>query len=326
MEWLHRFLRRFIFYRYLIECTKYIAFPGFKPLSMYTVAVFFFGEIKQGTLVNKASSLAYNFMLALFPATIFLFTLIPYIPIRHFQDNLLNIMGQIMPTDAYVALKSTIIDVVKNQNAKLFSFGFLTTLFFATNGVDRLMQAFNKSSLIKESRSYFRRRWVALVLTVVISLSMLVAVGIMIAGHKILISLMHQFHSTAHGWLVAIAVLKWFIVVIIFFVTVSLLYRYGPAHKQRWNFLSPGSVLATGLAVLTSAGFTFYINNFASYNKIYGSIGTLIVVMIWLYLNSLIILIGFELNASVELSKRSIKIVKPKFNSFRTHKPEKASH
>ncbi|MDB5144259.1 MAG: YihY/virulence factor BrkB family protein [Mucilaginibacter sp.] len=325
MEWLHRFLRRFTFYRYLIECTKYIAFPGFRPMSLYTVAVFFFGEIKQGTLANKASSLAYNFMLALFPATIFLFTLIPYIPIRHFQDNLLTILGQILPNDAYAALKSTIIEIVKTQNAKLFSFGFLTALFFATNGVSRLMQAFNKSSLINESRSYLKRRWVALVLTVVISIAMLVAVSIMIAGHRLLIFLQHHFYSKAQGWFIAIALLKWIIVIVIFFVTVSLLYRYGPAHKQRWKFLSPGSVLATGLAVLTSLGFTYYINNFASYNKIYGSIGTLIVMMIWLYLNSLIILIGFELNASVELGKRSIKIVKPKFNSFRSHKPEQVS-
>ncbi|HEY4194063.1 MAG TPA: YihY/virulence factor BrkB family protein [Mucilaginibacter sp.] len=325
MEWLHRFLRRFTFYRYLIECTKYIAFPGFKPMSLYTVAVFFFGEIKQGTLANKASSLAYNFMLALFPATIFLFTLIPYIPIRHFQDNLLTILGQILPNDAYIALKSTIIDIVKTQNAKLFSFGFLTALFFATNGVSRLMQDFNKSSLINESRSYLKRRWVALVLTVVISMSMLVAVSIMIAGHRLLIFLQHHFYSKAQGWFIAIALLKWIIVIIIFFVTVSLLYRYGPAHKQKWKFLSPGSILATSLAVITSLGFTYYINNFASYNKIYGSIGTLIVMMIWLYLNSLIILIGFELNASVELGKRSIKIVKPKFNSFRSHKPEQVS-
>jgi membrane protein len=325
MEWLHRFLRRFTFYRYLIECTKYIAFPGFRPLSLYTVAVFFFGEIKQGTLANKASSLAYNFMLALFPATIFLFTLIPYIPIRHFQDNLLTILAQILPNDAYIALKSTIIEIVKTQNAKLFSFGFLTALFFATNGVSRLMQDFNKSSLINESRSYLKRRWVALVLTVVISIAMLVAVSIMIAGHRLLIFLQHHFYSNAQGWFIAIALLKWVIVIVIFFVTVSLLYRYGPAHKQKWKFLSPGSILATSLAVVTSLGFTYYINNFASYNKIYGSIGTLIVMMIWLYLNSLIILIGFELNASVELGKRSIKIVKPKFNSFRSHKPEHAS-
>jgi len=322
MEWLHRFFLRFKFYQYLIDWTKYVILPGFRPLPLYTVAVFFFNELKQGTLANKASSLAYNFMLALFPATIFLFTLIPYIPVKHFQDNLLSIMGQIMPTDAYIALKSTITDVVKNQNGKLFSFGFLTTLFFATNGVDRLMQAFNKSSLIKETRSYFRRRWVALVLTVVISFSLLIAVVIMIVGHKILYFLQNQFDSKAGGWFLVIALLRWIIVIVIFFVTVSLLYRYGPAHKQRWKFLSPGSILATGLAVLTSLGFTYYINNFSSYNKIYGSIGTLIVVMIWLYLNSLIILIGFELNASIELSKRSIKIVKPRFNSFRSNKSE----
>src|SRR5437879_10789731 len=97
MKWLHRFLRRFILYRYLIECTKYITFPGFRPLSLYTVAVFFFNELERGTLANKASSLAYNFMLAIFPATIFLFTLIPYIPIKHFQDQLLTLLAQIMP-------------------------------------------------------------------------------------------------------------------------------------------------------------------------------------------------------------------------------------
>src|ERR1700755_1492609 len=159
MEWLHRFLRRFTFYRYLIECTKYIAFPGFKPMSLYTVAVFFFGEIKQGTLANKASSLAYNFMLAIFPATIFLFTLIPYIPIRHFQDQLLNVLAEVMPNNAFAALQSTIVDIIKNQNGKLFSFGFLSTLFFATNGVNKLMQAFNKSSLILETRTYLHRRW-----------------------------------------------------------------------------------------------------------------------------------------------------------------------
>lgn len=296
-------------------------FPGFRPLSLYTVAFFFFNEIKQGVLLNKASSLAYNFMLALFPATIFLFTLIPYIPIRHFQENLLNLLSQIMPHDAYNVFKSTIIDIVSKQNGRLFSFGFLTTLFFATNGVNRLMQAFNKSSLQNETRTYLRRRWVALVLTVVISVSLLVAVAIMIAGHKILIFLQHQFDSKAQAWYIVIALLRWLIVIVIFFVTVSLLYRYGPAHKQRWKFLSPGSILATALAVFTSLGFTFYINNFSSYNKLYGSIGTLIVIMIWLYLNSLIILIGFELNASIELSKRSIKIVKPKFNTFRTPKP-----
>ncbi len=322
MEWLHQFLLRFRFYQYIIEWTKFIVFPGFKPISLYTVAAFFFDEIKQGTLANKASSLAYNFMLAIFPATIFLFTLIPYIPIKHFQDQLLTIMAQIMPDNAFKALQTTITDIIKNQNGKLFSFGFLTTLFFATNGVSTLMEAFNKSSLIEETRSYLHKRWVALVLTVVISFSLLIAVAIMIVGHKILIFMQTELGGKAHAWFLVIALLRWIIVIVIFFVTVSLLYRYGPAHKQRWKFFSPGAILATSLAIVTSLGFTYYINNFSSYNKIYGSIGTLIVVMIWLYLNSLIILLGFELNASIELSKRSIKIVKPRFNSFRSPKTE----
>jgi len=322
MNWFHRLLRRFLPYRYLVECTKYIGFPGFKPISLYTVLVFFFEELNTGTVTNKASSLAYNFMLALFPATIFLFTLIPYIPIHDFQDNLIKLMGQVMPQNAYRAFQDTITEIVKKKSGGLFSFGFLATMFFATNGVARLMQAFNKSSLQDETRSYLKRRWVALVLTVVISLSLLIAVAIMIVGHNILTFLQHQFNSKASAWYMIIALFRWIVVIVIFFVTVSLLYRYGPAHKQRWNFLSPGSIFATSLAVLTSLGFTFYINNFSHYNQLYGSIGTLIVVMIWLYLNSLIILLGYELNASIELSKRTIKIVKPKFNSFKSQTSE----
>jgi len=103
-------------------------------------------------------------------------------------------------------------------------------------------------------------------------------------------------------------------------VTVSILYRYGPAHKKRWKFINPGSILATGLAILTSLGFSYYINNFSSYNKVYGSIGTLIVVMIWMYLNSLILLIGFELNASIEAFQTQYPDRKTRFNSFRAKK------
>jgi len=320
MKWLHRFLRRFIVYRYLVECTKYVVFPGFSPISLYTVLVFFLTELDNGAILNKASSLAYNFMLALFPATIFLFALIPYVPINHFQKDLLSLLQQIIPRDAFDTFYDTIVDVVMKKNVGLFSFGFVTALFFATNGVAGLMNAFNKSSLIDETRGYFQRRWIALVLTLVISLSFLLAVVLMITGHKILAFLQSHIASSAHAWIYIIAFLRWVIVILVFFVTVSLLYRYGPAHKQRWKFLSPGAILATCLAVLTSLGFSYYINSFSSYN-IYGSIGIFIVLMIWLYLNSLIILIGFELNASIELSKRSIKIVKPKFNSFRTHPP-----
>ncbi|GAA4309769.1 YihY/virulence factor BrkB family protein [Mucilaginibacter gynuensis] len=317
MKWLHRFLSKFKFYQYFIDWTKTVIIPGFRPLPLYTVVVFFILELQERSLGNRASSLAYSFMLAVFPAIIFLFTLIAYIPVDGFQKQFLSLVMLILPHDAYMAFRHTIDDIVKNQNGKLLSLGFISALYFATNGISNLMRAFNKSSLILETRTWLKRRWIALLLTVVISFAMLLAIVIMMAGQTVISFLQDHIYSKSHFWVYVIALSRWIIVVVIFFVALSILYRYGPAHKQKWKFINPGSVLATFLAVLTSIGFTYYINNFSSYNKVYGSIGTLIVVMLWMYINSLVILIGFELNASVDLSKRNIKIEKPRFNSFR---------
>ncbi|MBE9585929.1 YihY/virulence factor BrkB family protein [Mucilaginibacter sp. JRF] len=325
MEWLHNFLFRFAFYRRFIDWTKTLIIPGFRPLPLYTVVVFFILEIKQGALGNRASSLAYSFMLAIFPALIFLVSLIPFIPLiipyipeYKFQRELLSIFKLILPDDAFQAFKVTLVDLVKNRNGKLLSFGFFSALYFATNGISNLMRAFNKSSLQLETRSWLKRRWTAILLTLVLSFAMFFAIILMIAGQSFISFLQEHIYSKSNFWSYVIAFSRWIVIVIIFFVTLGVLYRYGPAHKQRWKFINPGSVLATFLGLLISIGFAYYINNFSAYNKVYGSIGTLIVVMIWMYLNSLVVLIGFELNASVDLSKRNIKISKPLFNTFRT--------
>jgi membrane protein len=322
MKWAHRFLLHFKFYQYITDWAKTVYIPGFRPLPLYTVVVFFILEIQKTSLANRAAALAYNFMLALFPAIIFLFTLIAYIPIKGFQKSLLDLFALIMPVNAYNAFHDTIFDIIARQNGKLLSIGFLTALYFATNGVSNLMQAFNKSSLILETRTWLKRRFIALVLTIVISLALLVAIVIMIAGQSVIRFIKHELNSDAEFWFWLIAFSRWLIILVIFFTSICILYRYGPSNKQKWKFINPGSILATSLAVLTSIGFTYYTNNFSSYNTVYGAIGTLIVVMIYMYLNSMILLIGFELNASVDLSKRTIRIVKPRFNTFRTKKSD----
>ncbi|RKD16057.1 ribonuclease BN [Pelobium manganitolerans] len=319
MQWLHQFLLKFKFYQTFIGWTKVIVLPGFGSLPLYTVAVFFFQEIQKDSLVNKASSLAYNFMMALFPSIIFLFTLIPYIPISNFQNQLMALIALLLPENAYLAFESTLEDIVKNQNGKLLSLGFVLALFFATNGISTLMQAFNKSSLIIETRTWIKQRFVALTLTLLTAFSIILGVAVMVIGEFVITFIRNELHLKEGAfWIYLIMISRWVIIIIVYFITTSLLYRYGPANSKKWHLFSAGSCLATILAVLTSWGFTFYINNFGSYNKLYGSIGTLLVVMIWLYLNSLILLIGFELNASLDLSKRSIKLVKaPKKNTFR---------
>lgn len=323
MRWLHKILKKFPPYRHFIEWTKVIVLPGFGSLPIYTIATFFFQEISKDSLINKASSLAYNFMLAIFPGIIFLFTLIPYIPIKNFQDQLMSLLELILPQNAFLAVESTLVEIIKHQNGGLLSFGFITALYFSTNGVANLMAAFNKSSLIIETRTWLKRRLVALNLTLLIALALVFGLIIITLGEFLYLWLQHLLHFKGVFWKFLLDAGRWIILVAVYFVTISILYRYGPANTKKWRFFSAGSWLATILAILTFWGFGYYINNFGAYNKVYGSIGTLIVIMIWLYLNSLIILVGFELNASIDLSKKSIKIVKPVFNSFREPVMEK---
>lgn len=319
MNWLHKHLLKFKPYSLLIEWTKVCVLPGFSPLPIYTVATFFFREVGKDTLINKASSLAYNFMLAIFPGIIFLFTLIPYIPKRiGFQEQLMSLLALVLPNNAFLAFEATINDIVNIQNGSLLSIGFFLSLFFATNGVHNLMIAFNKSSLIVETRTLLKRRLIALILTIVLVVSMILCIAAMALGEITINYLKKEMDYEGNLTIYAIQLTRWALLGILYFINVSILYRYGPAHAKKWKFFSAGSWLATILAFLTIWGFSFYINNFSAYNKLYGSIGTLMVVMIWLYLNSLILLIGFELNASVDLSKRSVKIIRPNFNLFKS--------
>lgn len=320
MKKLHNRLLLLKPYDNLVEWSKTAILPGFGKLPLYTVATFFFQEISRESILNKASSLSYNFMLAIFPGIIFLFTLIPYIPVENFQEKLLDFFEIVMPTDAFSAVKSTLEDIVKNQNGGLLSFGFLLATFFATNGMTNLMMAFNKASLTRENRKWIIRRAIALTLSIAIITALALGIGVFTAVGVIINYLKNSIdYDIAWFWTFLLKISRWCILFLIYFLTVGLVYKYGPSSSKHWKIFSPGAMLATILAILTFSGFAFYINNFNAYNKLYGSIGTIIVIMIWMYLNSLIILIGFELNTSITLSKQSIKIVKRKsHNQFKS--------
>ncbi len=320
MKKVHQTLLHLKPYDQLIEWSKSATLPGFGKLPLYTVLLFFFQEIARESILNKASSLAYNFMLAIFPGIIFLFTLIPYIPVANFQEQLMDLIQLALPDNAYEVLENTLKDIIIRQNGGLLSVGFILCTFFATNGMTTLMMTFNKSSLAKESRTWFQRRFVALLLSFSIVLAL--AIGIFLyTGSNVLINYLktHIDYDLSWFWSFLIKTAQWIILFSIYFFTVSLIYKFGPTSSRRWKLFTPGASLATLLAMLSFSLFTFYINNFGAYNKLYGSIGTLIVVMIWMYMNALILIIGYELNASIALSKQSIKIVKPRvYNSFKS--------
>lgn len=270
-------------YDNLVEWSKSAIIPGFGNLPLYTVASFFFQEITRESILNKASSLAYNFMLAMFPGIIFLFTLIPYIPVENFQEKLLGFLEIVIPANAFSAFQTTLEDIIKNQNGGLLSFGFLLATFFATNGMTNLMMAFNKSSLTRENRKWLKRRTIALALSFAIIIALALGIGIFtMVGISINYLKDNIDYDLAWFWGLLLKLSRWIILFLIYFLTVGMVYKYGPSSAKYWRIFSPGAMLATILAILTFSGFAFYINNFNAYNKLYGSIGTIIVVMIWM--------------------------------------------
>ena len=303
----------------IVEWSKTAILPGFNKLPLYNVVDFFFQEINRESILNKASSLSYNFMLAIFPSIIFLFTLIPYIPIANFQQNLLDFMAIVIPSEAFIVVQSTLEDIINNQNSGLLSFGFILATFFATNGMTSLMKVFNKASLTKENRTWLQSRLTALGLSfgVVIALSLGFTI-FTFTGFVINYLKEHIIVDLSWFWTFIIKLARWIILFAIYFFTVSILYKFAPSVSKRWKLINPGATLATILAILTLSAFVYYINNFNTYNRLYGSIGTMIVIMIWMYLNSLILIIGFELNASITLSKQRFKPIKIKnTNTFK---------
>ncbi len=291
--------------------SKKIVLPGFDGLPLYDVASFFFKGIQEGAITTRASSLAFKFFLALFPAIIFFFTLIPYIPVSGFQDILMSLIQQIIPDKTYEVTKSTIEDIIKHQHNGMLSIGFIMALYFSTNGVFSIIEAFNQTFHAIETRSNFKQRVVSVFLVLIITLMIIIAISLSITEQTVLKYILHKGILKSHLIYNLIRVGNWLIMLALCFFTISFLYFMAPAKKVRFRFISAGSTLATLLIIATSLCFNIYINSFSKYNALYGSIGTLIILLMWFYINSLILLIGFELNASISNAKKN-RIVQKK--------------
>ena len=285
---------------YFIRLAKRLVIPGFDGLPLYNVAEFFVRGVTKSSITMRASAISFSMFMALFPAVIFLFTLIAYIPVNNFQQTLLDSILNLMPDNTYEAIRMTIEDIVKRQRGSLLSVGFFLAMIFSTNGVMSLMSAFNSTYHAIETRKLVWQYIISFFLVIVLALTVITAVSLIMFGSDLLRVLVG--HLTDNKTLIfnILYVAKWFLIVLTLFLVISLIFYIAPAKKTRFRFVSAGSTLTTALFVLTSVGFNFYINNFSQYNKLYGSIGTLLIIMLWIYINALVLLIGFELNASIK--------------------------
>ena len=277
-----------------------VSFPGFDGMPLYDVLLFFWRSIVEGSITTRASAIAFSFFLALFPAVIFFFTLIPHIKIPNFQDELFLLIQNLLPEDIFSVVDETIQDIITNkERGGLLSLGFFMALIFSTNGLASMMSAFDASLHSFQRRTWLGQRLIAVLLLFIISILLTITIALIVGGQMTINYLANNDLLRDNFIYYLLTFGKWIVVISLLFFTYSFFYYFAPAKKTRWRFISAGGTLATALSIPTIVGFGYYITNFGQYNKLYGSIGTLLAVLLLFYLMSLILLIGFELNASI---------------------------
>lgn len=291
---------------WVVAFGKKIKIPGLEGMSLYDVLEMYVIGIVKGALTTRAGGIAYSFFMAIFPFLLFILTLIPYIPIDGFQEGLFSLIQEILPPKTFEAADGVLKDILNNQYGGLLSFGFLVSIFLMTNGVNAIFGGFEYSYHVKEVRSVVKAYIISLGVSLLMSLFLIVTV-VLIIMYQIALSKIGEY-----GWfdlndLDLFYYGRGFLFLLMIFTIVSLLFRYGTKQGKEVKFFSAGAVLTTVVSMFTFYLFGIYVVKFAQYNQLYGSIGTLLILMLFVWLNAIILLLGFELNASLYRLKRKNK-------------------
>ncbi len=294
----------------LVRIGKKIKIPGLEGMSLYDVLEMYIIGIVRGALTTRASGISFSFFMAIFPFMLFILTLIPYIPIEGFQEGLMALISEILPPKTFSAVELVLSDIVNNQYGGLLSFGFLFSIFLMTNGVNAIFGGFEYSYhiKIKEMRNVLKAYFISLAVSLVMSIFLVATVALTIFFGIGLAKLKER------GWLENdifwLQIGRGFLFVGMVFTTVSMLFYYGTKQGKESPFFSAGTIFTTMLSILTFYLFSFYVTEFSKYNELYGSIGTLLILMLFIWLNSIILLLGFELNATINCLKRENKVLR----------------
>lgn len=286
---------------------KKIDIPGGAGISLYTLAHHFRSGVFSSRLTFKASAISFMLFVAIFPGVIFLFTIIPYIPVDNFQSILMTLLQDLLPDDIFPLVERTILDILNIKHSGLLSIGFIMALYFSSSGFSSLISSFDQSINVTETRKGYQQRLISILLMLITTVIIIVLISMMAIGHDTLEWLNRKGYMQIHGTYNYLFVVRWFVLATIIYLTISIIYYVAPARRAGFRFFSLGSLLATLFLILIAWGFGFFIKYFSSHNALYGSIGTLLLLLLYIYYNAITLLVGFELNASILVAMKNKK-------------------
>ena len=291
-----------------VNWSKAKSLTGFQGVSLHAVARFLYAEIFMNPLMmTRANSIAFSFFMSLFPAFLVLFSLIPFaigvLPIE--KSQILKLIqdgiGEIMPNDTGDMLYKEISKFLKTKRSDFLSVGFVLSIFFSSNGLMALMSSFEKNYPVFRRRKPLEKRLRAIAMTFMLGGLLVISTVLVILGNQIF-SWIFKFLKLSTFTATILIFVKWLTVVASIYMGIALIYRFGMATRRQLHLFSPGALTATVLSLLSSVVFSFYVDNFGNYNKVYGSFVAGIVLLLWLQLNAIILIIGFELNAAIAVN------------------------
>jgi len=295
----------------IIHWLKGIILPGFEGVSLFDSMNFFRKQIFSNRFNGRANAVSFSFLMALPPLLLFFFTLIPYLPLP--EEKLIKMINEMLILIApgqkmQQSISKIIRDFITHKKTVLLSFSVLLTMFYSSNGIMGLMNSFEKQLPGFRIRNPFKQRGIAILLTLLLIFAIILTLSFMIFQAWVASGLGINFLKN----LKVIKLIAYTLIVFVCFITVSFTYKYGVATESKWKLFSPGAIIATFLIIILTILFFYAVNNLVNYDKIYGSIGTLIIFLVWINFMAQILLIGFELNASIIVHRKGKPLIPSK--------------
>lgn len=260
-------------------------------------------EVLNDDIFNGAAAMAYFLLLSIFPAAIFLISLIPYLSIPHLQQAIMDLLHQVLPGQAASLFEDTVKQIAAERKGGVLTFGLVFTLWSASTGIYAIMEQLNITFDVRERRPFWKARGIAVLLLFLFIVLIIGSLSLVIFGGVI-----QGWIAAWVGWsrplLILFATLRWIIIALFLLLGLAVIYYFGPDAKQKFQFISPGNIVGAVLIACASIGFRIYVSHFGSYNATYGSLGAMIILMLWLYLSGIALLVGSEVNALLDEEHR----------------------
>lgn len=286
----------------LVEFLEVIKLPGYSGFSFYDLAEIYVSGIVKGALSSRAGSVSFSFFMALFPFLLFILNLIAFIPIDNFDRILFDFIELLLPQESQIFFTDIFNDIRQKQRAGLLSSVFLLSVFLTANGVSSIFSSFEGSYHVELSRSFIRQYLYSMMVGILLAVLLLVGVMALVFFEIFILSNLDELIPSEINW---IRVGQLFFYIILTYISVAILYYFGTIEGKKTHFFSPGALMTCLLIILTTYLFGVYIENFSQYNQLYGSIGALLIFLFYIWLNSSVLLLGFDLNATLNRLKNT---------------------